>query len=219
MHKCWNTALIANEGAVELGHGYASRGHEEIHLSFHHSTQLIPSIITTEITLRLVHGSCGSLTKVLIKQLVNVNILGNTIILYSSYLLIFCAVRHTLPTSILRLFCVCINYIATPYEVIDHFTDFLLVSLNNKSLLPLMYSYGLLDDQDLELIATGPTSYHRNSLILSYVQHMDTTGLSVFRKVLQETHPRINLPLLEGMQDNFFVSLITNVCVCTYIPI
>ena len=89
-------------------------------------------------------------------------------------------------------------FVATPYEVINHFTDFLLVSLNNESLVPLMHSYGLLDDHDVELITTGPTSYHRNSLILSYVRHMDTTGLLIFSRLLQESHPHVNLPLLEG---------------------
>ena len=82
--------------------------------------------------------------------------------------------------------------------MIDHFTDFLLVSLHDESLLPLMHSYGLLADHDLEVITTGPTSYHRNKLILSYVRQMDITGLFIFSKVLQESHPDINLPLVDG---------------------
>jgi len=79
--------------------------------------------------------------------------------------------------------------------VIDHFTDFLLVSLKDDLLLLLMYSHGLLTNHDLELIDTGPTSYHRNSLILKYVQHMDITGLAIFDQVLQQSHPDIWLPL------------------------
>ena len=82
--------------------------------------------------------------------------------------------------------------------MIDHFTDFLLVSLHDELLLPLMHSYGLLADHDLELIITGPTSYHRNRLILGYVQQMDITGLFIFSEVLQKSHPDITLPLVDG---------------------
>jgi len=88
--------------------------------------------------------------------------------------------------------------IATPYEVIDHFTDFLLVSLKHEILLPSMHSCGLLADHDLEVIATGPTGYHRNRLILNCVRHMDINGLFIFSKVLHETHPQINIPLMDG---------------------
>ena len=82
--------------------------------------------------------------------------------------------------------------------MIDHFTDFLLVSLKHEMLLPSMHSRGLLADHDLELIITAPTSYHRNRLILSCVRHMDITGLCIFTEVLQETHPHIKIPLRDG---------------------
>ena len=81
--------------------------------------------------------------------------------------------------------------------MIDHFTDYLLVSLHDESLLPLMHSYGILADHDIQLITTAPAGYHRNKLILSYVRQMDITGLLFFSKVLQESHPHINLPLVE----------------------
>ena len=82
--------------------------------------------------------------------------------------------------------------------MIYHFTDFLLVSLNDELLLPLMHSHGLLTDHDLELIGSGPTSYHRNSLTLRYVQHMDITELVAFIEILQEGHSHIWLPLTNG---------------------
>ena len=82
--------------------------------------------------------------------------------------------------------------------MIDHFTDFLLVSLKHEMLLPSMQSYGLLAKHDFEVIGTAPTGYHRNRLILSCVRHMDITGLFIFGKILQETHPQINIPLLDG---------------------
>ena len=82
--------------------------------------------------------------------------------------------------------------------MIDHFTDFLLVSLHSEWLLPLMHSYGLLADHDIQLITTAPTGYHRNKLILGYVQQMHITGLFMFSEVLQESHPHINLPLVDG---------------------
>ena len=82
--------------------------------------------------------------------------------------------------------------------MIDHFADFLLVSLKYEVLLSSMHSRGLLADHDLELIATAPTGYHRNRLILSCVRHMDITGLFIFSEVLQETHPHINIPLVDG---------------------
>ena len=88
--------------------------------------------------------------------------------------------------------------IVTPYEVIYHFDDFLLVNLNDELLLPSMYSHGLLTDHDLELITTGPTSYHRNSLILRCVQHMSNTELATVIEVLQENHSDIWLPLTNG---------------------
>ena len=91
-----------------------------------------------------------------------------------------------------------VQIIATPYEVIDHFADFLLVSLQYEVLLPSMCSRGLLDDHDLELIATAPTGYHRNRLILSCVRHTDITGLFIFGEVLQETHPHFKIPLVDG---------------------
>ena len=82
--------------------------------------------------------------------------------------------------------------------MIDHFADFLLISLKCEMLLSSMHSRGLLADHDLELIATAPTGYHRNRLILSCVRHMDITGLFIFSEVLQETHPHINIPLVDG---------------------
>ena len=82
--------------------------------------------------------------------------------------------------------------------MIDHFTDFLLVSLHSESLLPLMHSYGLLADHDIQFITTAPTGYHRNKLILGNVQQMDINGLFMFSEVLQESHPHINLPLVDG---------------------
>jgi len=82
--------------------------------------------------------------------------------------------------------------------VIDHFTDFLLVSLNHKLLLPLMQSHDLLTDHDLELINSGPTGYHKNQLILVYVKLMDDPSLEIFSKLLHESHPRIKIPLVDG---------------------
>ena len=61
-----------------------SRGREAIHLGFHHSTQLITSIITTKTTTRLIDGLCGSVhvsTQMLIKHF-NISNPENTIILY-----------------------------------------------------------------------------------------------------------------------------------------
>jgi len=80
----------------------------------------------------------------------------------------------------------------------DHFTDFLLVSLNHELLLPLMQSHGLLSDHDLELINSGPTGYHKNQLILGYAKLMDNPSLGIFNKVLQENHPHIKIPLGDG---------------------
>ncbi|XP_065910152.1 uncharacterized protein [Dysidea avara] len=88
---------------------------------------------------------------------------------------------------------------ATPQQVIDHFTDFLLVSLNDQLLLPLMQSHGLLTDYDLELIDSGPTGYHKNQLILTCVQLMDDTSLSVFSKLLQDSHPDVKIPLQDAL--------------------
>jgi len=82
--------------------------------------------------------------------------------------------------------------------VIDHFTHFLLVSLNDQLLLPLMQSHGLLTDNDLELINSGPTGYHKNQLILTSLRLMDDTCLEVFSKLLQDSHPDVKIPLQEG---------------------
>jgi len=82
--------------------------------------------------------------------------------------------------------------------VIDHFTDFLLVSLNHVLLLPLMQSHGLLTDDDLELINSGPTGYHKNQLTLRYVKLMDDTSLGIFSKLLQQSHPSTKIPLENG---------------------
>ena len=79
--------------------------------------------------------------------------------------------------------------------MIDHFTDFLLVSLNHELLLPLMQSHGLLTDHDLELINSGPTGYHKNQLILGYVKLMDDNSLGVFSKLLQESYLNVKIPL------------------------
>ena len=126
------------------------------------------------------------LVSLLFKAMVNLYSLFKFII----FKLFFCTLSvHNIYFTIL---------LATPYEVIDHFTDFLLVSLHDESLLPLMHSYGLLADYDLELITIGPTSYHRNKLILNYVQQMDITGLFIFSEVLQQSHPDITLPLVDG---------------------
>jgi len=82
--------------------------------------------------------------------------------------------------------------------VIDHFTNFLLVSLNHELLLPLMQSHSLLTDHDLELINSGPTGYHKNQLILGCVKLMDDNSLGVFSKLLNESHSHINIPLEDG---------------------
>ena len=86
--------------------------------------------------------------------------------------------------------------------MIDYFTDFLLVSLNHELLLPLMQSHGLLTDHDLELINSGPTGYHKNQLILEYVKLMDDPSLEDFSKLLQDSHPRIKIPLDDGKSIN-----------------
>ena len=91
--------------------------------------------------------------------------------------------------------------------MIDHFTDFLLVSLNQESLLPLMQSHGLLTDHDLELINSGPTGYHKNQLILGYVKQMDDPSLEVFIKLLQESHPHISIPLDDGKSINCYTRI------------
>ena len=52
---------------------FASGGREAIHLSFHHSTRLITSMITTETITQLIDGAWGSVCvsiEVLIKHLV-----------------------------------------------------------------------------------------------------------------------------------------------------
>ena len=82
--------------------------------------------------------------------------------------------------------------------MIDHFTDFLLVSLNDQLLLPLMVSHGLLTDHDLELINSGPTGYHKNQLILTCVQILDDASLVVFSRLLQDSHPDVKIPLQDG---------------------
>ena len=82
--------------------------------------------------------------------------------------------------------------------MIDHFSDFLLVSLNHELLLPLMQSHGLLTDHGLNLINSGPTGYHKNQLILGYVKLMDDNSLGMFSKLLQESHPYVKIPLEEG---------------------
>ena len=70
-----------------------------------------------------------------------------------------------------------------------------------------MQSHGLLTDQDLELINSGPTGYHKNQLIMGYVKLMDDIILGVFSKLLQESHPEIKIPL----QDGEFV------CTCVHV--
>jgi len=82
--------------------------------------------------------------------------------------------------------------------VINHFTDFLLASLNHVFLLPLMQSHGLLTDHDLEVINSGPTGYHKNQLILGYVKLMDDISLRIFSKLLNESQPNIKIPLDDG---------------------
>ena len=82
--------------------------------------------------------------------------------------------------------------------MIDHFTDFLLVSLNDQLLLPVMESHGLLADHDLELINSGPTSYHKNQLMMTCVRLMDDSSLRVFSKLLQDSHPGVKIPLKDG---------------------
>ena len=87
--------------------------------------------------------------------------------------------------------------IANPYEVIDHFTDFLLLYLNDDLLL-LMYNHGLINKDEFDVVTSGPTRYHRNGLILEYVKQMDTASLLIFNEVLMESHPDITIPLMDG---------------------
>ncbi|XP_065910032.1 uncharacterized protein [Dysidea avara] len=95
---------------------------------------------------------------------------------------------------------------ATPQQVIDHFTDFLLVSLNDQLLLPLMVSHGLLTDHDLELINSGPTGYHKNQLILTCVQILDDASLVVFSRLLQDSHPDVKIPLQDALNAKAILS-------------
>ena len=87
--------------------------------------------------------------------------------------------------------------IANPYEVIDQFTDFLLLYMNDDLLL-LMYNRGLINKNELDVVTSGPTRYHRNGLILEYVKQMDTASLLIFNEVLMESHPDITIPLMDG---------------------
>ncbi|XP_065912310.1 uncharacterized protein [Dysidea avara] len=88
---------------------------------------------------------------------------------------------------------------ANPYEVIDHFTDFLLLYLNDDLLL-LMYNHGLINKDEFDVVTSGPTRYHRNGLILEYVKQMDTASLLIFNEVLMESHPDITIPLMDALQ-------------------
>lgn len=72
------------------------------------------------------------------------------------------------------------------------------MSMNVELLSLLMHSHGLLIDQDLEVINTGPTGYHKNQLLLGYVRNMDDLNLKLFGKLLQEGHPSIKIPLSDG---------------------
>ena len=105
--------------------------------------------------------------------------------------------------------------------MIDHFTDFLLVSLNHELLLPLMQSHGLLTDHDLELINSGPTGYHKNQLILGYVKLMEDPSLGLFSKLLQKSHPGINIPIeigksIHGLHEFSKLATYFSVYVLTY---
>jgi len=62
-----------------------------------------------------------------------------------------------------------------------------------------MYNRGLINKDEIDVVISGPTSYHRNGLILDYIKQMDTISLIILNEVLVESHPDITLPLMDGM--------------------
>jgi len=62
-----------------------------------------------------------------------------------------------------------------------------------------MYNRGLINKDEFNVVASGPTGYHRNGLIMEYIKQMDTKSLVIFNEVLVESHPDITIPLMDGM--------------------
>jgi len=61
-----------------------------------------------------------------------------------------------------------------------------------------MYNRGLVTKDEVDVVNSGPTGYHRNGLLLKYVRQMDTSSLVIFNEVLTENNPDITLPLMDG---------------------
>jgi len=62
-----------------------------------------------------------------------------------------------------------------------------------------MYNRGLINKEEFDVVISGPTTYHRNGLILEYIKQLDTKSLVILNEVLVESHPDITLPLMDGM--------------------
>ena len=83
--------------------------------------------------------------------------------------------------------------------LIGYYHGLLLRDTNADSLIGDLYSNGLLSPQELNVILSGHSFYHRNWLLLEYVRHMDSQALLVFSELVKDVWPQIGMQLVTGM--------------------
>ena len=92
-------------------------------------------------------------------------------------------------------------FLATPAEVLDHYYCFLVDSLDNDTFYQIMSSLKLLKEDDKVTASIVASEYQRNTLLLDHLLVSDTTSISKFCHILQDTenHQTIGHTLVNGM--------------------
>ena len=80
-----------------------------------------------------------------------------------------------------------------------YYHGLLLRDTNADSLVTDLYSTGLISAQELHVILSGHSSYHRNWLLLEHVRHMDPQTLLLFSGIVKDVWPQIGMQLITSM--------------------
>ena len=83
--------------------------------------------------------------------------------------------------------------------LIGYYHGLLLRDTNADAMIFNLYFAGLMNVQELIVILSGHSLFHRNWLLLNHIRHVSSQGLLAFSQLVNAEWPLIGMQLVTGM--------------------
>ena len=84
--------------------------------------------------------------------------------------------------------------------LISYYHGLLMSSIDADLLIDKMCSSKLLTNSEQAIVSSGHSVYHRNQLLLEFVQHLDVNAVVTFCELVQEIWPQVGSQLIIGTE-------------------